>query len=94
MGEFKDKVVIVTGAGRGIGREHALEFARRGARVVVNDLGTSTDGVGRDKLADAVADEIRAAGGTAVANYNSVADQAEAKAIVDQAVAEFGSVDI
>ena len=94
MGEFKDKVVIVTGAGRGIGREHALAFARRGARLVVNDLGTSTDGVGRDKLADAVVNEIRAAGGTAVANYNSVADKAEAKAIVDQAVAEFGSVDI
>jgi NAD(P)-dependent dehydrogenase (short-subunit alcohol dehydrogenase family) len=94
MAEFEDKVVIVTGAGRGIGRETALEFARRGARLVVNDLGTSTDGHGHDKLADAVVQDIRAAGGTAVANYNSVADKNEAKAIVDQAVSEFGGVDI
>jgi NAD(P)-dependent dehydrogenase (short-subunit alcohol dehydrogenase family) len=94
MAEFEDKVVVVTGAGRGIGRETALEFARRGARLVVNDLGTSTDGHGHDKLADAVVQDIRAAGGTAVANYNSVADKNEAKAIVDQAVSEFGGVDI
>jgi NAD(P)-dependent dehydrogenase (short-subunit alcohol dehydrogenase family) len=94
MSEFESKVVIVTGAGRGIGREHALEFARLGAKVVVNDLGTSTDGRGRDKQADAVVEDIRAAGGTAVANYGSVADKDEAKAMVDQAVSEFGTVDI
>jgi len=94
MSEFEGKVVIVTGAARGIGREHALEFARRGAKVVVNDLGTTTDGRGTDKQAEAVVEDIRAAGGTAVANYGSVADKDEAKAIVDQAVSEFGSVDI
>jgi NAD(P)-dependent dehydrogenase (short-subunit alcohol dehydrogenase family) len=94
MSEFEGKVVIVTGAGRGIGREHALEFAKRGAKVLVNDLGTSTDGRGRDKLADTVVEEIRAAGGTAIANYGSVADKDEAKAIVDQAIAEYGTVDI
>lgn len=98
MGEFKDKVVIVTGAGGGIGREHALEFARRGARVVVNDLGSNVRGEGGsgtdNAKADAVVDEIRAAGGVAVANYDSVSDPVQAAAIVAQAVAEFGTIDI
>ena len=94
MGEFKDKVVIVTGAGGGIGRHHALEFASRGAKVLVNDLGTGVHGDGAGSLADQVVDEIRAAGGTAVANYNSVAEKEQAKAIVEQAVSEFGSLDI
>jgi len=61
VSEFEGKVVIITGAGR----EHALEFARRGAKVVVNDLGTGTDGRGRDKQADAVVEDIRAAGSIA-----------------------------
>lgn len=94
MGEFKDKVVIVTGAGGGIGRQHALEFARRGAKVIVNDLGTSVDGHGQGNLADQVVEEIRAAGGIASANYASVADKDQAKSIVDQAVSEFGTLDI
>jgi NAD(P)-dependent dehydrogenase (short-subunit alcohol dehydrogenase family) len=94
MSEFEGKVVIVTGAGQGIGREHAVEFARRGAKVLVNDLGTSVDGRDGDNLADAVVEEIRAAGGTATANYGSVADKDDAKAMADQAVEEFGGVDI
>ena len=98
MSEFKDKVVIVTGAGGGIGREHALEFARRGACVVVNDLGSNVRGedssAANSAVADAVVDEIRAAGGKAVPNYNSVSDPEQAKAIVEQAVAEFGTLDI
>ena len=83
MSEFEGKVVIVTGAGQGIGREYAHEFARRGAKVLVNDLGTSVDGRGRDKLADMVVEDIRAAGGIAVANYGSVADKDDAKAMAD-----------
>ena len=94
MSEFSNKVVVVTGAGGGIGRQHALAFAQRGARVVVNDLGTSVDGRGAGKSADQVVDEIRAAGGTAVASYASVADKDEARSIVDQAVSEYGTLDI
>ena len=98
MSEFEDKVVIITGAGGGIGREHALEFARRGARVVVNDLGSNVrgeDGTATNSpSADAVVAEIRAAGGVAVPNYNSVSEPDQAQAIVEQAVAEFGTVDI
>ena len=94
MSDFRDKVAIVTGAGGGIGREHALELARRGAGVVVNDLGTSVDGHGSGRLADRVVEEIRDAGGTAVASYASVADKDQARSIVEQAVSEFGRVDI
>lgn len=94
MGEFTNKVVIVTGAGGGLGKAHALEFAARGAKVVVNDLGGSGDGVGSGDAADAVVDEIKAAGGVAIANKASVSDKAGAQSIVDDAVAEFGTVDI
>ncbi|MCB1644062.1 MAG: SDR family NAD(P)-dependent oxidoreductase [Pseudomonadales bacterium] len=94
MSEFKDKVVIITGAGGGLGKAHALEYARRGAKVVVNDLGSSADGSGAGDAADAVVEEIRAAGGIAIANKASVSDRAGAKSIVDDAVAEFGTVDI
>ena len=94
MDFFKDKVVIVTGAGGGIGRSHALEFARRGANVVVNDLGGSAAGEGRSDMAEEVVEEIKAMGRNAIANIASVADRAGAKSIVEDAVAEFGTVDI
>ncbi|XOV86602.1 MAG: SDR family NAD(P)-dependent oxidoreductase [Pseudomonadota bacterium] len=94
MEDFKDKVVIITGAGGGLGKAHALEFARRGAKVVVNDLGGSADGSGQSDAADLVVQEIKAAGGEAIANKASVADRAGAKSIVDDAVAAYGTVDI
>jgi NAD(P)-dependent dehydrogenase (short-subunit alcohol dehydrogenase family) len=65
MSEFKDKVVVITGAGGGVGKAHALEFARRGAKVVVNDLGGSGDGHGSSDMADVVVDEIKQSGGIA-----------------------------
>ena len=88
------KVAIITGAGGGLGREHALLLAKHGARIVVNDLGGSMDGSGAGDAADAVVEEIRAAGGTAAANKDSVSDKAGAKRIVETAVKEFGTVDI
>jgi NAD(P)-dependent dehydrogenase (short-subunit alcohol dehydrogenase family) len=92
--EFADKVVIVTGAGRGLGRSHALEFARRGARIVVNDLGGAVDGTGSGPTAQSVVDEILDMGGQAVANTASVADYDGAQTIVDDALRAFGRVDI
>ena len=94
MSEFRDKVVVITGAGNGLGKEHALEFARRGAKVVVNDLGGRGDGTGSGDAADAVVAEIRAFGGTAIANKASVASREGAKSIIDDAVAAFGTVHI
>ncbi len=88
------KVAIITGAGGGLGREHALLLAAHGARVVVNDLGGNVDGTGQSDAADAVVAEITAAGGTAVANKASVADRDGAKSIVETAVDAFGTVDI
>lgn len=93
MSDFEDKVAIVTGAGGGIGRCHALQLAERGAKVVVNDLGGSLDGTGGSDAADKVVEEIRAAGGTAIANKASVADRDGAHSIVADAVNEFGTVD-
>lgn len=88
------QVVVVTGAGQGVGRAHALELARRGARVVVNDLGTSPAGEGANpSLADKVAAEIRAAGGEAIANGDSVATAAGGAAIVEAALAQWGRLD-
>jgi NAD(P)-dependent dehydrogenase (short-subunit alcohol dehydrogenase family) len=92
--DFEDKVVVVTGAGRGLGRSHAIEFAKRGARVVVNDLGGAVDGTGTGNTAQAVVDEIIAIGGTAIANTASVASERGAQSIIDDAVASFGTVDI
>ncbi len=92
---FDGRVAIVTGAGGGLGRAYARELARRGARVVVNDLGSTVDGTGASaKAADVVVDEIRAAGGEAVANYDSVATPESGQAIVDTALEAFGTVDI
>lgn len=95
MGSLENRVAIVTGAGRGIGRSHALLLAAEGAKVVVNDLGGSNTGEGADiGPAQHVVDEIRAAGGVAVANTDSVADFDSAAGIVEQAVSEFGGLDI
>jgi NAD(P)-dependent dehydrogenase (short-subunit alcohol dehydrogenase family) len=92
---FDGKVAIITGAGGGLGRSHALELAKRGALIVVNDLGGTMDGTGADaSAAQKVVDEITAAGGEAVANHDSVATPEGGKAIVDTAIAAFGRVDI
>ena len=89
---FDERVVLVTGAGNGLGKSHALEFARRGAKVVVNDLGGSAFGDGASKnAADQVVDEIVAAGGEAVANYDSVTD---GEKIVQSALDNFGRIDV
>jgi NAD(P)-dependent dehydrogenase (short-subunit alcohol dehydrogenase family) len=93
--DFKGRVAIVTGAGGGLGRQHALALAARGARVVVNDLGGARDGSGGSvSAAQAVVDEIRAAGGEAIANGASVTDFEAVQAMVAQAVAAWGRVDI
>jgi NAD(P)-dependent dehydrogenase (short-subunit alcohol dehydrogenase family) len=92
---FDGKVAVITGAGGGLGRSHALELARRGAGIVVNDLGGSVDGTGSGtSAAQAVVDEITAAGGEAVASYDSVATPEGGKAIVQTALDAFGRVDI
>jgi NAD(P)-dependent dehydrogenase (short-subunit alcohol dehydrogenase family) len=94
MIEFTDQVVVVTGAGRGLGRLYATEFARRGASVVVNDLGGSMRGEGADaSVADQVVQEIGAAGGTAVASHDSVDSPEGGAAIVQTAVDRFGRLD-
>src|SRR4029079_4508982 len=92
--DFEEQAVIVTGAGRGLGRLYALELARRGAQVVVNDIGGSVTGDGADaSVADAVVEEITVAGGTAVASHDAVDNPESGTAIVRQAVREFGRVD-
>jgi NAD(P)-dependent dehydrogenase (short-subunit alcohol dehydrogenase family) len=92
---FDGKVAIVTGAGGGLGRQHALELARRGAKVVVNDLGGSMDGSGgSSQAAQKVVAEIEAAGGVAIANGSSVTDDAGVKLMVEQAMNHWGRVDI
>lgn len=94
MGGVNDRVVIVTGAGRGLGRAYALYLAGEGARVVVNDIGTSLDGQGADgSVAEDLAAEIRAGGADAVASQDSVAEPAGAAQIVQTAVSKFGRVD-
>ena len=92
---LEGKVAIVTGAGRGLGREEALELARHGARVVVNDLGVSADGSGRaEEPGHEVVEEIRKNGGEAVAHFGDVADWNDAQALIARAVDEFGDLNI
>jgi NAD(P)-dependent dehydrogenase (short-subunit alcohol dehydrogenase family) len=92
---FDDQVVIVTGAGNGLGKSHALEFARRGARVVINDFGGARDGTGgSSEAAEAVVREIKSAGGKAIANGANVADMQQVHAMVADAVDHFGRVDV
>ncbi len=91
---FENRVAIVTGAGNGLGREYALELARRGAKVVVNDLGGARDGTGHSDSALKVVEEIRAAGGTAMSNGGSVTEYDQMVAMVEAAKAEWGRVDI
>jgi NAD(P)-dependent dehydrogenase (short-subunit alcohol dehydrogenase family) len=95
MGALEGRVAIITGAGRGIGREHALLFAAEGAKVVVNDLGGAPDGTGVDRsAAEQVAEEIRAAGGEAVANTDNVADWEGGQRLINAAVEAFGDVHV
>jgi NAD(P)-dependent dehydrogenase (short-subunit alcohol dehydrogenase family) len=95
MGICQDRTVVITGAARGLGRSYALAFAAEGANVVVNDIGASLHGEGRDaSAAEAVVAEITAAGGRAVVNIEDVTDWDAAGRIVDQAVAEFGGLDV
>ena len=95
MGICENRTVIITGAARGLGRAYALAFAAEGANVVVNDIGTSLGGEGRDtSAADGVVAEITAAGGKAIANYEDITDWDAARRIVDAAVAEFGDLHV
>ena len=95
MGMLDGKVALVTGAGGGLGRTHALLLAQEGAAVVVNDLGGARDGTGAShSMADGVVDEIKAAGGQAVAQYGSVTNKADAEDMVKAAVDNFGKLDI
>ncbi len=95
MGSLDGRVAIITGAGRGIGREHAILFAAEGARVVVNDLGGANDGTGTDVTpAQEVAAEIRAMGGEAIVNGDNVADWQGSQRLINSAIEAFGDLDI
>ena len=88
---FDGRVAVITGAGNGLGRQHALDLARRGARVVINDIGSDADG---KSAAERVAAEIRASGGEAVADTGSVGDEQAVEALIARAVETFGAIDI
>ncbi len=89
------RVVILTGAGRGLGREHALEFARQGARVVVNDIGAELDGTGSSSgPGGEVVDQIRAMGGEAIANGDDISDETGSKHLIDAAIEQWGTLDV
>ena len=95
MGICEGRVVIVTGGGRGIGKGHSIEFARQGAKVVVNDLGKERDDTGETTpVAQQVVDEIKAMGGEAVANGSDVSDWNASKEMIEQAYDEFGGLDV
>ena len=92
---FDGRVAVVTGGGGGLGRSYSLELARRGARVIVNDLGGSVDGSGSgNRAADAVVEEIESAGGEAIPNYDSVSSPEGGEAIIGAALDAFGKVDV
>jgi len=91
---FDEKVVIVTGAGGGLGKEHAIEFAKRGAKVVVNDLGGSVDGGGASDSANEVVELIKSEGGEAIANGASVTDLDAVKGMVDETINKWGRIDV
>ena len=93
--DFKDKVAIITGAGGGLGKSHALELAKRGAKIIVNDLGGSVDGSGgSSESAEQVVKEIKDLGGKAIPNGSSVTDDKGVKLMIDQTMDEFGRIDI
>ena len=95
MGMLDGKVAIITGAGRGLGKEEALAMAKEGCNLVINDLGAGFDGSGQPtRVADEVVAEVEKLGVKAVANYDSVTDFNKAKAMIDQAISEFGKLDI
>src|SRR5215470_1275368 len=95
MGLLDGKVAIITGAGGGIGRAHALLFAKEGAKVVVNDLGGARDGTGKgNTAAEQVVAEIKAAGGQAAPSYDDVSERAGADNLIKTAVSSFGQLDI
>ena len=92
---FDNKVAIVTGAGGGLGRSHALQLAERGAKVVVNDLGGNVDGTGgSSEAADKVVEEIKATGGEAISNGSSVTDKSGVNKLVEDTMSAFGRIDI
>ncbi|KKL83736.1 hypothetical protein LCGC14_1971750 [marine sediment metagenome] len=95
MGMLDGKVALITGSGRGVGREEALVMAKEGCNLVINDIGGGASHVERDiKIADSVVEECKALGVKAIANYDSVVDYNKAKGMIDQAIAEFGKLDI
>src|SRR5688500_4078778 len=94
MGMLDGKVAIVTGAGHGIGRAHAMELAKHGAKVVVNDLGSTVSGEGSSQDADLTVKIIQERGGEAISNYEDVADYDGAGRMVGQAVEEWGKLDV
>src|SRR5437879_4259841 len=95
MGSLEGRIAIITGSGRGLGREHALLFASEGATVVVNDLGAGADGTGSGTgPAEEVASEIRALGGEAIANTDDISDAEGARRLVSAAVDTFGQLDV
>lgn len=93
-GLLEGKIALVTGAGHGIGRGHALELAKHGATVIVNDLGTSLDGSGTGKVADEVVELIKERGGSAVPDFSDVGDEAQVDALVERAYEQLGRLDI